>query len=56
MKMADNKISMPSSGGGIMRYFDEYKSKIEIPPTYLVIAIIAISVFIIILHKINPFG
>ncbi len=54
--MADNKISMPSSGGGIMRYFDEYKSKIEIPPTYFVITIILISIFIIMLHHINPLG
>lgn len=54
--MADNRIRMPSSGGGIMRYYDEYKSKIEIPPMAIVIAIAAVVVFIIILHNVRPLG
>lgn len=37
-----DKISMPSSGGGLMRYFDDYKSKIQIKPTYIIIAIVLI--------------
>lgn len=56
MKMADNTIRMPSSGGGLMRYYDEYKSKIEIPPTYIIIAIAVIVVLILVLHKVKPFG
>ncbi len=28
--MAQDKISMPSGIGGLVRYFDEYKSKFEI--------------------------
>ncbi len=54
--MADDKIRMPSSGGGIMRYYDEYKSKIEIPPMAIVIAIIAVVVLAIILHNVKPLG
>ena len=41
----DNRISMPQSIGGLVRYFDDYKSKIEFSPT----AVIIISVVIIIL-------
>ena len=36
--MAD-KIQMPSSGGGLVQYFEETKSKLEIPPMAVIIAI-----------------
>ena len=39
--MAD-KISMPSSGGGLVRYFEETKSKITIPPLIIIIAIVIV--------------
>ena len=39
--MADN-IFMPSSGGGLMRYNEEYKSKFMLKPTHVVIFIVAI--------------
>ena len=41
----DSKIRMPSSEGGIVRYFDnESPSKINIPPLYIVIFTAAICV------------
>jgi len=48
--MADNKINMPSGQGGIVRYFDEYKSKIQIKPTWVLIAIAIVALIEIILH------
>ena len=39
--MADN-IFMPSSGGGLMRYNDEYKSILMLKPTHVVIFILLI--------------
>jgi preprotein translocase subunit Sec61beta len=33
----DNKLSMPSGMGGLMRYFDEYKSKTRIKPGHIII-------------------
>ena len=39
--MADN-IFMPSSGGGLMRYNEEYKSRLMLKPTYVVLFIILI--------------
>ena len=38
-----DKISMPSSMGGIVRYFDEYKSKIELSPqTVLILGVLLV--------------
>ena len=46
----DNKIRMPSGMGGLVRYFDDYKSKIEFKPEYVVVAVILVIVFEIFLH------
>ncbi len=46
----DNKIRMPSSMGGLVSYFDEYKSKIEIKPGVAIIAIIAIIILAIVMN------
>ena len=43
----DDKISMPSGMGGLMRYFDEYKSKIQMKPAY-VVALVAAFIFLVI--------
>ena len=48
--MADNRISMPSGGGGIVRYFDDYKSKFQLKPGHVVFMIIIVLIFEIILH------
>jgi preprotein translocase subunit Sec61beta len=45
-----DKIQMPSSGAGIMRYFDDYKSKIEFKPEHVVILTILIIIIVIVLH------
>ena len=42
-KMAEEKIRMPASFGGLTRYFEDYKSKIVLKPEY-VIVIIAIVI------------
>lgn len=49
--MGDNKINMPSSTAGIMRYFDDYKSKIEITPGQVLILIVIVMIIIILLHN-----
>lgn len=47
--MAQDKIRMPSSMGGLVRYFDEYKSRISIKPgTVIVLAVIVIIIMVII--------
>lgn len=50
--MSNEKIQMPSSGGGIVRYFDEYKSKIKIPPKFVIGLIVVVSIAGIILARV----
>ncbi len=45
-----DKISMPMSGAGLTRYFDDYKSKIEFKPGHVIIIAIIIMIITIILH------
>ncbi|MAG16054.1 preprotein translocase subunit Sec61beta [Candidatus Woesearchaeota archaeon] len=45
----DQKMMLPSSQGGLVRYYDEYKSRIQIKPSHVIVlavAIIAIEVFL----------
>jgi preprotein translocase subunit Sec61beta len=46
----NDKIQMPSSGAGLMRYFDDYKSKFELKPTHVVLLAVLIIIVVIILH------
>ena len=36
--MARDRINMPSGMGGLVRYFDEYHSKITFKPGHIVLA------------------
>jgi preprotein translocase subunit Sec61beta len=45
------KMRMPSGMGGLVRYFDEYKSKIEFSPTMIVVFIIIVIILEIVLHS-----
>ena len=49
--MAEDRISMPQSGGGLMRYFDDYKSKIQINKTWIFIAIVLVIIIELVLQK-----
>ena len=51
--MAQEKISMPQSGGGLVRYFDDYKSKFEISPMAVVYMIIAVIIIEILIHALG---
>ena len=48
--MAQDKISMPSGMGGLMRYFDEYKSKIRIKPGHIIIMCFVVIVIMVFLY------
>lgn len=48
--MAQDKISMPQGMGGLVRYFDEYKSKIRFKPGHIVILSIVVIIIMIFLH------
>jgi preprotein translocase subunit Sec61beta len=57
-KMARDKISMPSSTAGITRYFDDYRSKIELKPGHVIIIVCVVILIEILLHALgkNWFG
>ncbi|MBW2987280.1 preprotein translocase subunit Sec61beta [Candidatus Woesearchaeota archaeon] len=46
----DSRIRLPSGMGGITRYFDETRSKIEIRPGAVIVFIVIIIIFMIMLH------
>jgi preprotein translocase subunit Sec61beta len=47
--MADNKVNMPSGFGGLMRFSEEYSSRFNLKPTYVIIFIILIIGFRVVL-------
>ncbi|MBI4439619.1 preprotein translocase subunit Sec61beta [Candidatus Woesearchaeota archaeon] len=48
--MAKDRISMPSGIGGLVRYFDEYHSKIQFKPGHIVIFCIVVMLIMILLY------
>ena len=42
---------MPSGMGGLVRYFDEYKSKIRIKPGHIIIMTFVVMVIMIFLYS-----
>ena len=51
--MADNKINVPGSMGGLMRYDEEYSSKFMLNPAHVIAFLILVIIFVIFL---NLFG
>ncbi len=51
--MADNKIQLPQSGGGLVRYSEDVKSKIAFNPWVVVIIIAVIIIIEALFHKLN---
>ena len=51
--MAQDRIQMPSGRGGLVRYFDEYKSKIEFKPGHIIILCIAVVIIMIVLYTLG---
>jgi preprotein translocase subunit Sec61beta len=48
--MADNKIQLPSSGGGLMRYSEGSSSKFQFKPGHVIILVIIVILIEIVLH------
>ncbi|HLC96079.1 MAG TPA: preprotein translocase subunit Sec61beta [Candidatus Nanoarchaeia archaeon] len=49
--MAHNdRVQMPSGMGGLVRYFDEYKSKIEFKPGHIVTLCVVVIIIMIFLY------
>ena len=48
--MADNKISIPSGGGGLTRFNEDSGSKVELSPGAVIIFCLAVIIIIALLH------
>ena len=53
--MADNRISLPQSGGGLVRYSETTGSKVQIGPMGIVVMIIVVIILTALLHALKPF-
>lgn len=45
-----NRVSMPASTAGLTRYFEDYRSKIELKPGYVLVLALLIMVILIVLN------
>ena len=50
----DGSISMPGVFGGLMRYNEEYDSKIKITPIQVIIFVVAFAVGVVLLQLFLP--
>jgi len=50
--MAD-KINLPRSGGGLVNYGEDYKSKLKFSPFVIIVLIVLVVVFEFILHRLG---
>lgn len=41
----DTRIRMPAGTGGLVRYYDEYRSRLQIKPAYVILLIILTIIF-----------
>ena len=48
--MAQDRITMPSGMGGLVRYFDEYQSKIKFKPGHIIVLCVVVIVIMIFLY------
>jgi preprotein translocase subunit Sec61beta len=46
----DDRVGMPMSGAGITRFFDEFKSKIQLKPMTVVVILALLLLVIVFLH------
>ena len=49
--MSNDRINMPQSGGGLMRYFDDYKSRIQINKNWILVAIVLVIIIELVVQK-----
>ncbi len=46
----DNRVQLPSSMGGLVSYSSDYKSKLEVKPGTVIVAIAVIMVLMVLLN------
>jgi len=56
MAQQQQQMQMPSSFGGLMRYGEEYKSRIMFSPTQVIVFLIFVVGFVAVLKSFFPIG
>ena len=51
--MADDKVQMPMSGGGLVRFSDEVKSRFMLSPMVVTVVIAVVIVVLVTLYKVG---
>ncbi len=51
----DNRVYIPASSGGVVTYYKDSESKVNIDPNYIIIAIVIILILEFILHQSQVF-
>jgi len=52
--MAEGSINIPGGFGGLMRYHEEYKSKLAFKPAHIIIFAVLIVIFVVVLKIFFP--
>lgn len=52
--MAQDKINVPAGFGGLVRYGEEYESKLKLKPEHVIVLIILVIAFVLILKIFFP--
>lgn len=52
--MAKDSVNLPGGFGGLMRYNEEYDSKLKLKPTHVIIYIILVIAFVLALNIFFP--
>jgi len=52
--MAGSNINLPSGSGGLMRFNEEYESKLKLKPTHVIIYIILVILLVVGLNIFFP--
>lgn len=52
--MADNQIHMPGAFGGLVRYNEEYESRIMLTPTQVIVFLVFVVLFVLVLKLLWP--
>ena len=52
--MASEGVSMPGAFGGLMRFSEEYDSKIKFKPGHVIAFVVAIILFVLALNLLRP--
>ncbi|NQU79199.1 preprotein translocase subunit Sec61beta [Candidatus Woesearchaeota archaeon] len=45
-----NKVNIPSGMGGLTRYFEDYKSNVELKPGHVIVMAAVVMLIVIFLH------